>query len=163
MGEYWRDDDSPSELGLLFAAAKDRRDGEALSTLCGTFAEFARTLDWAPTLVVAVPPGPRREAHPVPALAGAVAASIGVPVAAAGRRHDTPRLRDTPVADRPRMVDAAGYHVTGDVTAQRVLLVDDVILTGTTVRHLAALLRAAGASEVQGVVVCRTRRRGDAG
>ena len=55
------------------------------------------------------------------------------------------------------MVESAGYVVTGDVAGRSVVLVDDVVLTGTTLGFLAELLVDAGALEVIAVVVCRTR------
>lgn len=160
MGSYWRDDsDLRSPLGTLVSEAKDLGNPVALERLCHQLSEFVAGLDLGERmLVVAVPPGPRRNAHPVPALAEAVAAGLGAPLAdVLDRAHGATRLRDTPVDRRPMVVAAAGYVVTGDVADRPVVLVDDVILTGTTLGFLAELLVGAGATEVSAVVACRTR------
>ncbi len=160
MGPYWFDhDDRPTPLGELLSGAKDRRDPEALRSLEVLLREFTRTLDIPGSpLVAAVPPGPDRHAHPVPALAAVVAEALALPVAEILRRGPAPtRLRGTPVARRRAVVETVGYAVDGDVDGRRVLLVDDVILTGTTLHYLAELLMAAGAERVDAVVACRTR------
>ncbi|MEZ5243686.1 MAG: phosphoribosyltransferase family protein [Acidimicrobiales bacterium] len=163
MGSYWSDDaDRRSALGALVADAKDLESEAALDELRRRLVDFVGALALGENpVVVPVPPGPHRDAHPVPALAEAVAGRLGVPLApVVDRRHDTPRLRDTPIDRRLAVVEAAGYVVTGDVVGRSVVLVDDVILTGTTLRHLAELLVAAGAAEIIAVVVCRTRLAG---
>jgi len=161
MGDYWHEDrDEVSALGELVAAAKDLSSVRALDEIQRRLVEFVLENDFAATpLVMAVPPGPHREAHPVPAFAATVAAALGVDLAdVMTRQNPTARLRYTPLEARQSVVEAAGYTVTGDVSGRSVVLVDDVILTGTTLRHLAALLSAAGAVDVSAVVVCRTRR-----
>jgi predicted amidophosphoribosyltransferase len=160
LGDYWREGvDEPTELGELIASAKDLGSAEALSRLREMLFDFVGTLDLPETcLVVAVPPGPEREAHPVPSLATAVGSGLGADVVAVIERRDaTARLRDTPPDRRRAVVEAARYEIVGDVRGRHVVLVDDVILTGTTLRHLAGLLVAAGAERVDAVVAGRTR------
>lgn len=162
LGSYWQPDrDEPTELGDLLAAAKDLGRADALRELEHRLSNFVLELDlpFAP-LVAGVPPLAGR-AHPVPSLAACVAETLDVDAVGAvlRRAHATPRLRDTPVARRGDVVEAAGYSVNADVEDRAVVLVDDVILTGTTLNHLARLLFDAGASRVVGVVVARTRLR----
>jgi predicted amidophosphoribosyltransferase len=160
MGSYWSDgSDQRSPLGTLVSEAKDLGNPVALERLRRQLSEFVAALDLgADPLVLAVPPGPHRDAHPVPALASSVASALGVaPGDVLDRAHDAPRLRGTPMEGRRRAVEAAGYVVTGDVAGRSVVLVDDVILTGTTLGFLAELLRDAGAAEINAVVACRTR------
>ena len=160
MGPYWRDDaDQRSPLGTLVSEAKDLGDPVALGRLRRQLCGFVAGLDLgACPLVVAVPPGPHREAHPVPALASSVASGLGVVLDhVLDRAHDAPRLRGTSIEGRRHAVEAAGYVVTGDVVGRSVVLVDDVILTGTTLGFVAELLLEAGAAEIRAVVVCRTR------
>lgn len=164
MGPYWRDDAAlPSLLGGLVMAAKDHRSPEALADLERRIAAFVHDLELDPApLVLAVPPGPARVAHPVPALAAAVADQLRVGIGdVLEREHATVRLRGTPIDRRREIVEAAGYRVNGDVAGRSVLLVDDVVLTGTTLGYLAELLVAAGARRVDAVVVCRTRLADD--
>jgi predicted amidophosphoribosyltransferase len=168
LGDYWCDGtDERSALGELIAAVKDEgaaatdhRALDALDELCTRMSRFAEALDLSGVAtVVAVPPAPDRRAHPVTALAEAVGAGIGVGVAGlVTRRLPTARLRDTPPEQRSAVVEAASYQVRGDVDGMRILLVDDVILTGTTLNFIAGLLVAAGAEQVDAVVAARTRR-----
>ena len=160
MDSYWRGGSARlSAVGELMRAAKDDQDADALGAIQQRLVEFVDRLDLpADPLVLAVPPGPHRDSHPVPALAVAVAAHVGAVVGdAVTRRRETARLRDTPIEHRRRVVESAGYVVTGEVAGRSVVLVDDVVLTGTTLGFLAELLVAAGALEVNAVVVCRTR------
>lgn len=162
LGEYWEPDaEEPTALGALVAAAKDQASVAALRELEGLLSVFVLGLD-LPTgpLVAAVPPGPGRSAHPVPSLAACVAEALDVDAVGSvlTRSAATPRLRDTPVARRRDVVEAAGYAVNASVRGRSVVLVDDVVLTGTTLTYLAELLREAGATDVVGVVAARTRR-----
>ena len=74
------------------------------------------------------------------------------------RGEATARLRDTPLQQRLAVVEAAGYEVKSPVGGHGIVLVDDVVLTGTTLRYLAQLLQEAGATRVTAVVAARTRR-----
>ncbi len=161
MGRYWHDDnETATSLGELVAAAKDLNSIAALRQLERRISEWVLTLDLplAP-LVAAVPPGPNRDAHPVPSLAACVAEALEVDAVGGvlTRSNPTSRVRDTPVERRRDVVLAAGYAVNAVVRGRAVVLVDDVTLTGTTLVHLADLLRQAGAREVVGVVAARTR------
>ena len=75
------------------------------------------------------------------------------------RRNVTARLRDVEPADRAAVAQAGGYVITAECAGMNVVVLDDVVLTGTTVRHVGELLAAAGAASVVGVVLARTRRR----
>lgn len=163
FGEYWEPDaEVMTALGALVGAAKDDGNVTALRELEGLLSVFVLGLD-LPTgpLVAAVPPGPGRGAHPVPSLAACVAEALDVDAVGSvlTRSAATPRLRDTPPAHRRDVVEAAGYAVNAPVRGRPVVLVDDVVLTGTTLEYLAELLLAAGATEVVAVVAARTRRR----
>ncbi|MCK8628907.1 ComF family protein [Apilactobacillus kunkeei] len=45
-------------------------------------------------------------------------------------------------------------HVS-EIIDQKILLVDDIYTTGTTIRHAANVLRANGAKQVVGLTLCR--------
>ena len=149
-----------TRVGQLIEAAKDDGDAAALALLAQEAAAWAggRTGVEA-TMVVPVPSSPDRPNLLVPAVAAAIAAEFGISlVAALERRQSTPRLRDLEPAQRPAVAAAADYRVVTPVEGERVLLIDDVVLTGTTLEHLAALLRAHGAERVQASVLARSRR-----
>lgn len=161
MGEYWLPGGAAiTPLGRRVAAAKDGGDVGALAELAAGMAEWAATLSLPPAAtVVPLPPAPDRHPHPVAVLATAVAEATGTLLLDAVARHNgTGRLRDAPLEGRGALVAAAGYEVVAPVADVAVVLVDDVVLTGTTLAHVAGLLRDAGATEVVAVVAARTRR-----
>ncbi len=168
MGAYWCDDsDTPTPLGELIAAAKDHESETAVTTLQAQLTHFVHSLDLPSAttgpagdiVVVPVPNGSGRKRRVAPALAESVAEAMGATLRdAVHKRNPTARLRDTSVQQRLALVEAAGYEVTGSVVGHRVVLVDDVVLTGTTLTHLAQLLHQAGAASVSAVVAARTRR-----
>ena len=168
MGAYWCEhSDTPTPLGALIAAAKDHESETALTALKAQFGDYVRSLDLPSAttgpagdiVVVPVPNGSGRKRQLAPALAESAAVAIGATMRQSVRkRNATARLRDTPVQQRLSVVEAAGYEVTGLLDGHEVVLADDVILTGTTLTHLAGLLKQAGAASVSAVVAARTRR-----
>ena len=91
-------------------------------------------------------------------IARGLAAELGLPVVAAlRRRRPTPHQSRLTRAARLRNLVAA-FHVRRPATirGRRVLLVDDVATTGSTIEASAAVLRAAGAAEVTALTAGRT-------
>ncbi len=122
-------------------------------------------------LVVPVPLHWRRYLHrgynQATVIARAVAAELGLPVAGVlRRRRATPaQSRLTRTQRRRNLRDAfftrrrfLGFGAS--CTGRRVLLVDDVTTTGTTLQTAAACLRRAGASSVTALTVARTPEPG---
>jgi predicted amidophosphoribosyltransferase len=138
-----------TSLGSLVEAAKDRNDSAAR----------ARIVDEIHAIVVGIPSSPDRPNRLVSAVAGAVAKATGsASVDAIVRHRVTIRLRDLDPTERPAMVRAADYEVVEDVEGRHVVLVDDVVLSGTTLDHVADLLLAAGAASVRPVAIAQSRR-----
>ena len=73
------------------------------------------------------------------------------------RRNGTPRLRDVDPERRAEVAASAGYGAGEPVAGRHIVVVDDVVLTGTTLRAVAACLRDAGAVSVTPAVAARTR------
>lgn len=156
-----------TEVGELVHRAKDSSDEAAAAELGHRLARLVcRSLPpraGSVPLVVGVP------SHPAPAVD--LPAVLAEALAAAGigehrpgllvRRHRTQKLRNLgpDAAQRLDTVAAAGYEVTEPVTGRSVVLVDDVVLTGTTLQFIAAKLLAAGAESATAVAAARTRRR----
>jgi hypothetical protein len=154
MGDVWEHDEARrTDLGHLLEAG----DHAALASRLG---EFAVGHVAGPAVVVAVPPDPTR-ARTLPALlATAVARSAGLALEPGllVRRGSTSPLRHAAPPDRPALALAARYEVTRPLDGDTVVLVDDVVLTGTTLSHVGRRLAEAGAGQVIGVVAGRTRR-----
>ena len=76
------------------------------------------------------------------------------------------RIRDTPPQmglkhDARRRNVRGAFSCSGDVDGQRIVLIDDVMTTGTSLDELAATLKRAGARDVTCWVVARTPPPGD--
>ena len=81
----------------------------------------------------------------------------GIPVAADAveRVRHTPVQAGLPYADRAANVRGA-FACRADLRDKRIAVVDDVMTTGTTLNELAAVLKKAGAADVENCVVART-------
>lgn len=155
-----------TEVGELVHRAKDSSD-EAVA------AELGRRLAWLvrrslpparPVPLVASVPSCTAPAVDLPAVLAEAMAAAGIGEHRPGlliRQHGTQKLRDlgTDAAQRLDTLAAAGYEVTEPVAGRSVVLVDDVILTGATLRFIAAKLQTAGAASVTAAAAAQTRRR----
>ena len=171
LGDYWQPDrDERTEIGELVHRAKDQGDPRAASELAERFASLATALPEAsgglPRLVVPVP------SRPVPAGDGDrpdLAAMLASSLAAAGageyrpslivKSNPTPRMRHVEPNRRAEVVASAGYRANEPMAGRHIVLVDDVVLTGTTLNAVAACLHDAGAASVTAAVAARTRLR----
>jgi len=175
-GDYWRADGSLSELGTLIRRQQDRVDLESLADLVGLLVDWFTALKLPQgAAVVAVPANPerRRDAGAIGASADHSGACSAVELLAQGlaaaaglafegswltRSAGGPRVRDVCEQQRHEAVRRAGYAADPAVRGRHLVLVDDVVLTGTTTRHLAGLALMAGAASVTVAVAARTRR-----
>ena len=110
-------------------------------------------------LVVPVPANPVREPHNLPdVLATGIANQIGKPCLPEAVVKTRPtHIKDLPNEEKLAILDRA-YEVTRPLEGSTVLLVDDLLLSGSTLGHIAALMRAAGAEAVIGFVATKTLR-----
>ena len=95
-------------------------------------------------------------------IAREVAKRLGLPLDTASCQ----RIRDTPPQmglkhDARRRNVRGAFACSDDVQGQRIVLIDDVMTTGTSLDELAATLKRAGAAEVACWVVARTLPPGD--
>jgi predicted amidophosphoribosyltransferase len=163
LGTIWHaDHHKRTSLGCLVEAAKDRDDSTARARIVDEVhawvADGGLEVD-SDAIVVGIPSSPDRPNLLVSAVARAVATATGsASVDAVVRHRVTGRLRDLDPTERPAMVLAADYEVVEDVGGRHVVLVDDVVLSGTTLHHVADLLLVAGATSVRPVAIARSRR-----
>ena len=171
LGDYWQPDRGErTEIGLLVHRAKDQADAVAAQELAERFASLAGVLpeapDGLPRLVAPVPsvPVPVGE-DDRPQLAELLAASLAAAGAGEHRpslmakSNPTPRMRHVDPERRTEVAASAGYEARETVAGRHIVVVDDVVLTGTTLRALAACLRDAGAVSVNAAVAASTRLR----
>ena len=171
LGDYWQSErDERTEIGLLVHRAKDRADAAAAQELAERFASLARVLPEAPE-------GSQRLVAPVPSLPVPVGdddrltlpALLAASLAAAGageyrpslvtKGNATPRMRHIDPERRAEAAASAGYEARETVAARHIVVVDDVVLTGTTLRAVATCLRNSGAASVTAAIAARTRFR----
>lgn len=88
-------------------------------------------------------------------LGTALAASLGVPVRGdlLEEHAGTIRQHDLPAAERAKYAERFS-HTGRCIDGQTVLLVDDILTTGSTLRRCTALLRECGAARVYIAAVC---------
>lgn len=118
--------------------------------------------------IVPVPLHPRRQRergfNQALLLAAEVGRALGVPVEARvlARGRPTPSQAELSAVDREANVHGA-FVLRGAVRWGRVLVVDDVMSTGSTVGECARVLRRGGAGEVAVLTLARTVREDPAG
>ena len=75
------------------------------------------------------------------------------------KSNPTPRMRHLDPERRPEVAASAGYRANEPVAGRHIVVIDDVVLTGTTLNAVAACLHDAGAASVTAAAAARTRLR----
>lgn len=158
----WCLDSYRGPLGAALRQAKFRPDRALALQLGALLAERASaTLDpGCFDVVIAVPSGwwsrLYRGFAVGPLLARALSSRLALPVQSPLHLRGGPR--QSGLSRRARLSRSAGRIVARQTTRGRVLLVDDVITTGSTVEACSRELIGAGATRVTAVSICVTER-----
>ena len=88
-----------------------------------------------------------------------VAASLTVPslASAAVKASATPQMKNVALHERAPLLSAAIQAGTDAVQGRRVLLIDDLWETGSTLSRVAEVLLQMGATEVRALAMTRTK------
>jgi competence protein ComFC len=150
-----------TELGGRLYRFKYRGDAGALPDILDTVEDFVRSSKMPIDCVVPAPPSKGRVSQPVIEMARGVAKRLGVTVceAAVVKVKETPSMKNIPDwLERQRVLEDAVQTGSDDVKGRSVLLLDDLVESGSTLRRAAGvLLKNGGAAAVYAVALTRTR------
>jgi predicted amidophosphoribosyltransferase len=158
LGEHMQFDTTRSALGELVYQLKYRNG--PLTDIVDTAIAFVHER-WNGLIdcVVSPPPSLHRTKQPAVLIAAGIAAALGVPAApaAAVKATATPQMKNVLLHERAPLLSAAIQAGTDAVQGRRVLLVDDLWETGSTLRRVAEVLGQMGATEVRALAMTRTK------
>jgi predicted amidophosphoribosyltransferase len=92
-------------------------------------------------------------------IAEGIARSLGVPSKAnvVLKASATQQMKNVPLPEREPLLSAAIQPGTESVAGLRVLIVDDLWETGSTLRRVATVLATMGVMEIRALAMTRTR------
>lgn len=158
VGDHLQFDTTRSPLGELVYQLKYK--GGPPGDIIETVTTFA-TEHWSGKIdcVVSPPPSLQRARQPAEIVAEGVAGSLGVfhKVAAVVKASTTPQMKNVTPQERTRLLGAAIQPGADAVAGMRVLIVDDLWETGSTMRRVAEVLGAMGASEIRALAMTQTK------
>ncbi len=158
---YYRFDTKYTELGHRVYGFKYRSDRSLMGDIIDTVEEFIK--GWKPPVdcVVPVPPSLTRGSQPVVELVRELATRLGLPGCedAVVKVKATPAMKNIPDwSERQKVLREAVQAGPGDVKGKSVLLLDDIIESGSTLRRAAEVLLEGGAGRaVYSLALTRTR------
>jgi competence protein ComFC len=157
-GEHMQFETTRSALGELVYQVKYRNG--PLNDIVDTAVAFVNER-WDGVIDCVVPPPPslHRTKQPTVLIASGIAAALGVQALAAAviKATATAQMKNVPLHERAPLLSAAIQAGTDAVQGRRVLLVDDLWETGSTLRRVAEVLGQMGATEVRALVMTRTK------
>ena len=130
-------------------------------TLGGLLVDYLGSLRFEADRVAPVPLHPKRERsrgyNQSQLLAREVSRRVGIPMADDRllRSMDTPPQVAMSGREERRQNIEGAFECTGDAAGVRVLLIDDVVTTGSTMSACASALKDAGAKSVYGLALAR--------
>lgn len=146
-GSIPRFDTKYTELGELVYRFKYRSDAAALPAIIDTIEEFIRQSKWEIDCIVSVPPSIKRKSQPVDQIARELSTRLNIPACdnAVVKVKTTPPMKNIefPV-DRARALRDAFQGEPGKTQGKRILLLDDLFESGSTVGAVTNVLLAQG-------------------
>ena len=159
---YYRFDTKRTDLGERLFQLKYRQGGkEILEDIVDTLERFLAA--WKPPVDCIVPavPSVTRATQPIVALTRALGQRLKLPICenAVAKVSPTPQMKNVDDwTERQRLLAQAVQRGEGDVTGKTILLLDDLIESGSTLRRVAeVLLRDGGAKSLYALVLTRTK------
>ena len=158
LGEHMQFETTRSPLGELVYQLKYRNG--PVDDIVETAVAFV-TERWAGNIdcLVPSPPSLHRARQPVMLIAEGVAKSFGVPelTNAIEKATATPQMKNVPIHEREPLLTEAIQPGTDSVQNRRILLIDDLWETGSTLRRVGEVLSKMGASEIRAIAMTRTK------
>lgn len=158
---FYRFDTKRTQLGELLYRLKYRNAVSCVPDIADTVEEFFRGWNPAVDCIVSAPPSATRRAQPVVAIARELSNRFDLPFFenAIRKAEQTPQMKNIEnFQERERVLQNAIQAGGGDVTGRSVLLFDDLVESGATLRCTARVLfDAKGAGSVYALALTRTR------
>ena len=158
VGEHMQFETTRSALGELVYQLKYRSG--PLNDIVETAVAFINDR-WNGVIDCVVPPPPslHRTKQPAVLITAGIAEALGVQslAAAAVKTTATQQMKNVPLHERAPLLSAAIQAGTDAVQGQRILLIDDLWETGSTLRRVAEVLGQMGATEVRALAMTRTK------
>lgn len=159
---YYRFDTKRTELGELLYRAKYRgAPGSVIADIADTVAEFIG--NWKPTIdcIVTAPHSVSRKTQPLVEIARGVADRVGLQLSlnALTKVKETVQMKNVDDWSERKKLLAEAIQIGGaPIRGKRILLMDDLIESGSTLRRAAdVLLGSGGAAGVYALVLTRTK------
>jgi len=161
VGPHLQFETTRTPLGELLYRLKYRGGHTGVSDIVDTLVEFIESR-WRPSIdcIVPAPPSVHRADQPVVRIAEELGRRLSLPVVvdAVLKVRGTPQMKDVPgVQERATMLADAIQPGGTSVRGRRVLLFDDLIEHGSTLRRVATILNENGAAEIRALVLTRTK------
>ena len=158
VGEHMQFETNRSALGELVYQLK-YRNGPLDDIVDTAVAFISQQWNGAIDRVVPSPPSLHRTKQPAFLIAAGVAMALDVPSLAAAvvKAAATAQMKNVAMHERAPLLSAAIQAGSDAVQGQRILIVDDLWETGSTLRRVGEVLQQMGASEIRALAMTRTR------
>lgn len=159
-------DNSETELGALFSNAKYRADSDAIDTISRRVRRTIQDMRSfsGPIVLSCPPPRPDKEWDLPTTIGERVAKKLGVEFMELGEwLGDKGQMKDVAADQKWAALAAAGFKVNSRVarTSKRLILIDDIYQSGTTLNFLRSSLTAAGVERVSAISIVKAQRDSD--